>query len=68
MQVSVNFHKPTSLYLAKLGEREVAPLGIIKVVVEDRIAKEDLLFRAVLAGVPVAATNEKVQVNDFVFC
>ncbi len=48
----------------EFGETEIAPLGHLVVVVQDGVTKEQILA-VVFGDVPVAATDEKMQVDVF---
>ena len=65
MQIAVDFYSVADFDGLKLREGEVAPLGIIEIVVQDGVAEEEV-SAVVLGYVPVATADEEMQVDGFV--
>ena len=66
MQISINFNPWSDLDACQLVEADVTPLRVLKIVVQDGVAKEDAIIGAVLSYVPIAAAQEIVLMDDLV--
>lgn len=62
MEITIDFDTP-DVDLTKFVERHVPPLGVLKIVVQDGITKEDSLLGRVFGGVPITSTEEEVLVD-----
>lgn len=65
VQVAVDFNS-TDVHTAKFIEADVAPFGVVEIVVEDRIAEEEAVGGTILGHVPITAAEEEVFVDDSV--
>ena len=65
MQIAVDFYPVADFDGPEFREREVAPLGIIEIVVQDGVAEKEV-SAVVLGHIPVATADEEMQVYGLV--
>mgnify|MGYP001823736148 CR=1 FL=1 len=63
-KLTVNLQPAAHFDRLQLAERNVAPFRVLKVVIEDRKAPEEV-FSVLLCDIPVTAADEEVQVDKF---